>query len=575
MMKALLLIFVLATSLVVITAESTTPVHELFFHNVPTKYMPTVTSDYIGTKGDCVSGYRLRSKFVLTLPNPDNCEIIGFANPTIKVNSIEDAGPITTKTDTPVCDLATRVCTQVITTEVQSLQCDEDPFDHGDLHRGDLMMTLELAGTCNNLKRKFGVVGAKVEYQYTVDTLKRLSETQGIHQKRDVVTVSKRAPGGTVALGGSCMTSAECAGPTCERNCSAGVCVAVTDHAYCATLLSSAVGISPCLTALTCNTSAPEYHYGAIAAGTGCAGTYGSVGTACTFVTEPGDDYGQSTGVCQGGYEGYCASNNQLGFIGDQDETTKSSRIEDAFVGGSSSDVGQFNEGGFPLFIGTDATDPADRQKELPIAQSNLATEGWFHADDDDYKQLVGLVATYPIDHDLVDDDASNDQAARNALMNGNVNCNVTAHYDSYGNPLKYCSGQSYYTASPNINGTYIEPKFTDFIDDDDSHGEGGDRHHAKLKGNGTGFCTPVCYCKNITYKGEDKYQIVACTPGYFMVAGDHGNKISRNWSIWLLTIAAAVVVFYILVYHIRIIISEAGRMRIRRLIGKIEFKGK
>lgn len=568
-MRAPIFLFVLTSILIAITAQSTNPMYEIYFHNVPEKYMPTIASDYIGAKGSCDDGYRLRTKSVITIPNEEGCEFVGFISPAVKTNSFKSSGPVSTKTDAPVCDASTKTCTQVLTTELQKVECEDDPFDHDNHQSGDIMMTLELSATCNGINRKLGIVGAKIQYDYSSNNLHRLSQGQGYHNKRDVSMRMKRSPSGTVALGGSCSTSNDCSGPTCARNCSGGICVAVVNDAYCTTqYTSAAAGISPCLLGLYCNTSLPEYAYGGVASGTGCTGNYSTVGTSCTFVTEPGPAYGTAVGICQGGYEGYCFSNNQIGLLGDQSETTKSDRVAD-IIDYDSKTAGDFNEGGFDIFAGSDRTDPVRRRKELRHEESDRHTEPWLHANDEDAKLIVGLLPTYPIDHDLVDDDTTNDAAALTAITTGGVNANVSALYDSNGNALPYCSGESFYTASPRLNGTYITPRYFDFLhndDDDTDNDEGAVLDGSRLKGNGTGFCTPVCYAKNITYKGIHKLQIYACTRGYFAIAGDHGTKATRRWSVWSICVVLAVIAFYVIAYHMRIVLAEAGRMRVSKI---------
>lgn len=518
------LLFAIAILAVSVASQSFTTdgmEQHIFFHNAPQRYAPYSETNGIKVRGDCKNSFSVESKFVIIFSNAADCTSLQFDKPSVNANELTEHGTTDVKAEDGKC--ANGQCTQVMSMKTTGIDCNADPMHASDIHQDSISFSMNLAGQCGGIARNFGRVGVRVAYQISDTMLARASRLSHIDGKRSVFRA--RAP-----IGAACMANTTC---TCDAYCNASVCTALVEaewrNSTCSAL--NPPGSPPCVT-FYCNPS-DVYTYDTAVSDMNCGAIYEDVQTNCTFVTEPGAAYATTTGICQGGYEGYCLSNNQAQFI----ETTASTssdtarKVTDKF-NVDSSHAGEFIEGGFNLFVGTDQTDPVQKQHGLPLEFKNAITPPWLHADDTD--TLVGFVKEYPIDGGLVDDDEDNHDVVLESLRTGVgiVNCNLTLLLDENGYGIDYCSGQAN-TTTPSavlLNGTYTTPRSHDFLrhaDDDDDNDDGGDQLNNKLKKKGK-FCSPVCYCKNVTFDGVAKYQIAYCTRGFWPTAGDQGDEDNR-----------------------------------------------
>lgn len=504
---------------------------ETYFHNVPPRYYPFIDTEALKVTGDCRQGFVVRSKFILAIPNPDKCQMLGFSKPLISGNTLSDDASSTIDFDAPKCVDGAPYCTQTLSAKTVGVGCNPDLDEATLMRQADISLSAAMSGNCNTIARSFGNVGLRVNYMLSDLLLSKASKTSHVENKRDVGASRLRARGAT--LGQDCMTDADC---NCNLECVNATCVALAQNAWrndsCSTPFDPP-GMPPCVT-FYCNPN-DVYTFDPAVAAQGCGAIYQATGTACSQITEPGAWYGNVTvGVCQGGYEGYCAANNQAQFlISSSSSTTVKTSATDKFHA-SSSDGGQFNEGGFPLLIGSSMSEPAKRQNGLPLEWEELHTEPWIHADDED--TIVGVNAIYPVNRGLVDDDELDDDDILETIRTGLVNCNLTLLHDENGNPVDFCSGQAagLATSAPNtvwLNGTYRTPRSGNYLtdDEDNSDGEddGGDQANARLK-KAKGYCSPVCYCDPLVFNNITKYQVVQCTRGYHPTAGDQGDKDTR-----------------------------------------------
>lgn len=525
--------------------------HDIVFRGVPQPYFPSVEGSVVGARGSCASEFEVRSKFLVQFPKPTSCDHVAFANPRVVSSKAFRNNKITVETLEYECGDV--LCSQYLKISIHGLACPEGAMD--ETMHGVINVGAEFDNPCHTEQNK--QVGMGIKYDFTFNELvasaaDRSGKRSAANKKREIRSCS---------VDGDCAAAFSCAQGS--GSCQNGVCVVVNQtvaNAFCQN--ATAYGIQgTCInvTAIICDPEAEQYALATYGASQGFStigcyappAAYTAIGTACNNTDEPGPYYNtNTTGVCQGTGEGYCVPNNQDQFIGDTDTSPSSSSSKnDDLFNADSSDVGQFNEGDFPLRIGTsaDAGDANAKQRGLPLEWEDLITEPWVHSDDEDViDPATPLFLTYPVDERLVDDDANNDAAYWALFVSNSTmfsHCHVPLLLGPDGGGLGYCNTpgaalQVNTTTRPTLAGRFHRPSGEDFTyDDDGKEDDGGDQSNVLLKNVNT-FCSPMCYCVNITYNGVHKRQIAFCHQDFFPVAGDSGTKQTRTnsiitWAIW------------------------------------------
>lgn len=522
----------------------------LKFSNLPKIFEPAIESNGFTAKGSCAEKFGFRSEFVLAIPNPKKCAWVGFGRG-LAVNSTL---PITREPviemDDIVCEK--KACRQRFTVDVSGVGCDRRP---NDVINGNIHVKVTFNSSCFTEESRPQGIRFDIGYSYTINELDAAAvhriEYQKRHkeEKRQVSTVAKRE----LVV---CTQDSDCDG-SCADTCVGGVCTIAdqaTSDGYCQNDYYGVFGGCINVTKFYCDPTGPQYplarrasanaffyYYNPGANHTiGCVAppdAYVPAGTPCDRIDEPGvfyDYYVEQEGICQGGGEGYCVTNNQAPFIGDSSTSTSSSQNDDLF-NAQTSEIGQFNEGDFPLWIGKSASTSNihEKQRGLPLEWEELITEPWVHADDEDvFDPNYPLVWTYPVDERLVDDDATNNDDFYNSLDDDEYYpCHVPLLLGPNGGGLEFCDGSANYTWFPFVTGRYVRPSAEDFMHDDDGkEDDGGDQKNILLN-KADGFCSPACLCARVYFNGIEKRQIYFCNEDFFPVAGDSGNKVTRTWS--------------------------------------------
>lgn len=581
------------TVFLVLALVATTAVHglshDIVFRSIPERYVPTVVYNQVGSRGNCQDGFRIRSLFEINFPNPDDCDHVGFNNPRVVASTLAERDKLQVSTSGMECK--NRICKQFIKAEISDIACENGKMKN--IVSGNIRINVDFDDACE-ADAPAGKSGITLKYEYSLAELgedkskdkRAVTATKKLDAKKPEAKKQAKRELRTCTTNSDCATALSCA-----QDCVDGVCTVLpanqtSSNARCTSASygpDSQVG-NECIniSLLVCDPTASQYelaYESSVDHGShtiGCHAppeAYTAIGTPCSYITEPGAFYEYYLdGVCQGAGEGYCVPNNQAQFLGDSSETSEGERNEDLF-NAQESQVGQFNEGDFPLFIGTDA-DPDDadaRQRGLPLEWHDLITEPWIHADDEDQFDVnYPIRNTYPVDPRLVDWDLSNDQAYYNFVEDDSYDCHVPLLLGSNGGGLPFCSGQANTTTNPHFNGTYIRPDGRDFeYSDHNGEDDGGDQENVILKAN-KNFCSPVCRCATVKFNGLTKRQIWACNEGFMPVAGDAGDKIARNIAVIVFSILAFVAILFVVMYASQAWATAALRTRAADIFARV-----